>query len=194
MGLFQSLFGRRTPARQWSAGTAVADPPAPPVADAQALARYRYLLRTAPPETIEQAHAEAFARLTPEQRLQVQRELAEAAPPAERGRIDGNSPDPHTLARLATRAELRQPGTLERAFGAPGGGFGGPGMGGMMAGTIFGSLVAGFVGSLVAQQFMESMPDLGPEGASADAGAAAPADDLGADSGLDQEFGGFDEF
>ena len=33
--------------------------------DEQAIARYRYLLRTAPPEAIEQAHAEAFAQLTP---------------------------------------------------------------------------------------------------------------------------------
>ena len=29
--------------------------------DEQALARYRYMLKTAPPETIEQAHIEAFA-------------------------------------------------------------------------------------------------------------------------------------
>jgi hypothetical protein len=29
--------------------------------DEQAIARYRYMLKTAPPETIEQAHAEAFA-------------------------------------------------------------------------------------------------------------------------------------
>ena len=36
--------------------------------DEAAIARYRYMLKTAPPETIEQAHAEAFAQLTPEQR------------------------------------------------------------------------------------------------------------------------------
>ena len=39
------------------------DQPAGSTADEQAIARYRYLLRTAPPEAIEQAHAEAFARL-----------------------------------------------------------------------------------------------------------------------------------
>ena len=32
--------------------------------DQQAVERYRYLLQTAPPEAIEQAHAEAFSRLT----------------------------------------------------------------------------------------------------------------------------------
>ena len=37
-------------------------------ADEQAVERYRYMLRTAPPESSERAHEEAFARLTPEQR------------------------------------------------------------------------------------------------------------------------------
>ena len=44
--------------------------------DDQAIARYRYLVRTAPPEAIEQAHAEAFARLTPAQRQRLLQELA----------------------------------------------------------------------------------------------------------------------
>ncbi|HKG50070.1 MAG TPA: hypothetical protein VKB14_06500, partial [Actinomycetales bacterium] len=94
-------------------------------ADDRAVARYRYLLRTAPPETIEQAHAEAFAQLTPEQRRQVLAELGRDLPPSERSTQD----DPRSLARMATRAELRQPGTLERAFG--GSRMGGLGMGGM---------------------------------------------------------------
>ena len=44
--------------------------PGPPT-DEQAIARYKYMLKTAPPETIEQAHQEAFAQLTPQQRQQV---------------------------------------------------------------------------------------------------------------------------
>ena len=32
--------------------------------DEQAVERYRYMLRTAPPDTIEQAHEEAFSRLS----------------------------------------------------------------------------------------------------------------------------------
>src|SRR5687768_18544452 len=97
--------------------------------DEQAVARYRYLLRTAPPEQIEQAHTEAFAQLTVDQRQQVLAQLAAAVPAGERPRTD----DPETLARVATRAEMRQPGTLERALGGygPGGpGPGGPGQGG----------------------------------------------------------------
>ena len=48
--------------------------------DEIAVERYRYLLRTAPPETIEQVHAEAFATLTPEQRRQVFDELSRQSP------------------------------------------------------------------------------------------------------------------
>src|SRR3954470_8753190 len=120
--------------------------------DEQALARYRYMLKTAPPETIEQAHAEAFARLTPEQRRLLLEELRDAAPAAERAAVDRAGDDPQALARLATRNELRQPGFMERSFGrasaapawggaaAPGFGGGGAGMGfgGMMAGSLLG--------------------------------------------------------
>ncbi len=36
--------------------------------DKQALERYQYMLKTAPPDDIERAHEEAFAQLTPDQR------------------------------------------------------------------------------------------------------------------------------
>jgi len=39
--------------------------------DERAIERYRYMLRTAPPDTVEEAHAEAFGQLTPEQRQMV---------------------------------------------------------------------------------------------------------------------------
>ena len=57
---------------------------------------------------------------------------------------------------MATRAEMRQPGTIERAFGGVGGpgGTGGGGWGGPGLGSIFlTSLAAGFVGSAIAQSF-----------------------------------------
>ena len=37
----------------------------------QAVKRYQYLLRTAEPDQIEQAHEHAFASMTPEERQQV---------------------------------------------------------------------------------------------------------------------------
>ncbi len=151
MGILDKLFGRdddplpnsaqRTSANSASTG------------DEQAIARYRYMLKTAPPETIEQAHAEAFAKLTPEQRNMLFQELSANVPDEERSAagVAGKS-DPQSLARLATRAEVRQPGTMERAFGGMGGR--GMGMGGMMAGSFLSTIAGVVVGSAIAQSFM----------------------------------------
>ena len=68
MGFLDRVFGERE-------GPPRAVPGGAPPGDAQALERYRYLLRTAPPDAIEQVHAEAFATLTSEQRAQVLRDL-----------------------------------------------------------------------------------------------------------------------
>src|SRR5262245_58848754 len=87
----------------------------PQLTDEQAIERYRYMLRTAPPASIEEAHEEAFRRLTPEQRRLALQQLATAATPEERRAA---SDDPKSLARLATRAEIRQPGVMERLFGS----------------------------------------------------------------------------
>ena len=173
MGLLDRLFGRRRSDGYHDPGYQQAAPQydgyqAPPApqggapTDQQAIERYRYLLRTAPPDKIEEAHAEAFAQLTPQQRQEVLVQLAAAVPSSERPRSD----DPRSLARAATRAEVRQPGTLERAFGGGfgGGGYGpgygggyGPGYGGGygrgFGGPSFGSTVGasllGTVGGLV---------------------------------------------
>jgi hypothetical protein len=113
--------------------------------DEVAIERYKYMLRTAPPETIEQAHAEAFAKLTPEQRQQVLAEMSTAVPEAERAQ----SADPQDLARMATRAEMRQPGMMERTLG----GHRGPGMGSMIAGSLLGSVAGAFIGTAIADAF-----------------------------------------
>src|ERR1700744_3568211 len=88
--------------------------PPPPMNDAQAIARYQYMLKTAPPETIEQAHQEAFAQLTPQQRAQVLQQLTAAAPAAERPQMTmPGADDPQNLARMATRAGVGKPGPIE---------------------------------------------------------------------------------
>lgn len=182
--------------------------------DARAVDRYRYMLRTAPPETIEQAHAEAFGQLTPEQRQMVLQQLGQNLPANERPRQD----DPQSLARAATRAEMRQPGTLVQIFqSAPpmgygmGGGFGmgGMGMGGMLGGSFLSTMAGAFVGSAIANQFFDNNPvdnynDFGGDGGvdgGADAGAGDANDlsteadytDAGADAGYNDAGAGFDE-
>jgi hypothetical protein len=168
MGLFDRLFGRIRDAsapRSWPTrvdprwdsipmGTSVtggASTGASPGrdADAQALERYQYLVRTAPPQVMEQVHREAFSRLTPEQRRKALSELNASMPPGERLTRD----DPAALARLATRAELMRPGTVVSAFGGPG--FGGIGMGGLLAGGLLTSFVGSAMGSMLTHQWMD---------------------------------------
>lgn len=212
MGFLDRLFGGddrdRRPAPQVPQapyGQSQRPPQRPPLSDDElAIERYRYLLRTAPPESIEAVHAEAFAKLTPEQRQQVYRSLAEQAPAGERVTSD----DPQALARAATRQELRQPGSMERAFaGGPAGRPGGPSFGSMVGGSLLGTVAGVVIGSAIAQAFLPdpgAFDAAGAEGAGdANAGEGADAGDAGAaeagggwgDSGGDWgggDFGGGD--
>src|SRR4051794_32893316 len=139
MGLLSRLFGRDRGQRS-PYGPGYTDPyaeqgygyarqtPAAPAGrpgqseDERAIERYRYLLRTAPPDQVEAAHAEAFAKLTPEQRRQVLEQLSAAVPASESPRGD----DPPNPPPAATPAGFRQPGPHQRAFrGLRGGGGGG---------------------------------------------------------------------
>jgi hypothetical protein len=196
MGILDRLFGRRsrpsyqegspptgsgrpawgTPPPSYRSEPGVSYQPEPGATtdqarrDEEAIRRYRYLLRTAPPEAIEQAHAEAFGQLSPDQRRQVLAQLANNVPEYERVRDD----DPRTLARMATRAELRQPGLLERVLGPRGygggygpgygpgygGGYGfgggiGMGMGGMLAGSLLASVAGSFIGTAIAEEIFD---------------------------------------
>lgn len=150
--------------------------------DEVAIERYKYMLSTAPPETIEQAHAEAFAKLTPEQRQQVLAEMSTAVPEAERAR----SASPQDLARMATRAEMRQPGIMERTLG----GGRGLGMGGMIAGSLLGSVAGAFIGTAIADAFLADDFGGGEELAGGEefAGPDPGAEDFGGDFGGDMEF------
>ena len=149
----------------------------PPSADEQALARYQYMLKTAPPETIEQAHAEAFAQLTPEQRRQVLHEVGDKVPAAERAMAEQGGATPQALARMATRAEIRQPGSL----------------GSMMAGSLLSSIAGAVIGSMIARQFFAD-----PGAAGGQESAAQPGEDsqlVDADQALgggDVDLGSFD--
>lgn len=152
--------------------------------DDEAVARYRYMLRTAPPEDLERAHAEAYERLTPEQRRQVLEEISSKVPDFERPRSD----EPRDLARAATRAEVREPGFMERNFR---GGGGGMSMGGMMMGGLFSSLAGAFIGSAIANQFFDNPThaqnfaaenDLPADQGAMDAGNHAYADAPAADA------------
>lgn len=173
MGIFDQLFGGDktqppTPVSGQRTGQHEA------TTDQQAIERYRYMLKTAPPETIEQAHAEAFAKLTPEQRRTVGEHLSAEVPEAERVVAMQDGASPRSLARLATRAEVRNPGTMERTFGRLGGG----GLGGLMAGTFLSSMAGAVVGTMIAQHFFGGETSFG-------AGEAATEAATGNEAGTD---------
>ncbi|MDX2026717.1 hypothetical protein [Microcella sp.] len=174
MSFFDRLFGAPTPEPQPRRTGVRSD-------DERAVERYRYLLQTAPPETIEQVHAEAFEKLTPEQRRLVFDEMSRTAPAGEAPADD----QPATLARAATRSELRQPGTMERSLA-------GPSFGQMVGASLLGTVAGYVIGSALASAFLPPMDaGLTDAGAGAgDAGADAGAGDAGADAGGDA--GGFD--
>jgi hypothetical protein len=173
MGFLDRILGRDQDTPRQRREPAASD-------DDRAIERYRYLLKTAPPERIEQAHEEAFAQLTPEQRREVLEALTAETPESERSTAD----DPKSLARMATRAEMRQPGTLERSFG----GRGGPGMGGIFAGSMLGSIAGVFIGTAIAQQMLADDP-----GGDPGAGESASGEQgMEADHGGGFDGGGFD--
>lgn len=173
MGLFDRLFG---------SDQQDAPPPARArTTDEIAVERYRYLLRTAPPETLEQVHAEAFAKLTDDQRKLVYDELTQS----------GEQPrgtDASSLAQAATRSELRQPGSLERSFQ-------GPSFGAMVGSSLLGTVAGYVIGSALVSAFLPT--DLGGADATASGEGDASADasaDAGGDFGGDSfgDFGGGD--
>uniref|UniRef100_A0A942T007 Uncharacterized protein n=1 Tax=Neobacillus citreus TaxID=2833578 RepID=A0A942T007_9BACI len=148
--------------------------------DQRAVERYRYLLRTAPPERIEDVHAEAFATLTPEQRRMVYEEFTRSAPAGEAPRGD----DPRSLAQAATRSEIRQPGFMERSLGGVGGGAfgqrGGPSFGRMVGASILGTVAGYVIGSAIMSAFL---PDPGSFDGGTDAAGDGGSEDTGADAG-----------
>jgi len=163
--------------------------------DERAVERYRYLLRTAPPATIEQVHAEAFAKLTDQQRALIYEELSKGAGTGERPL----SSEPATLARAATRAEMRQPGAMERVVGGGQAGFMGAGLGTTIAGSLLGSVAGYVIGSALVSAFLpwdggwggdqnaDGAQDGGQDSGGADAAGADASGDMGFDAG---DFGG----
>ena len=153
----------------------------PRTEDELAVDRYRYLLRTAQPDAVEEVHAEAFATLTPQQRRLVFEELSRNAAAADRPSSD----DPRVLARSATRSELRQPGFLERTLGTGAGASRGTGIGTVIGGSLLGTVAGVVIGSAIADMVLPGIGDLGADG-------AGGMSDLGADVG--DIAGGFGDF
>jgi hypothetical protein len=153
-------------------GTPTSAAPVPDAASSQAdspedraaIARYDYLLKTAMPEQLEQVHRDAFARLTPAQRQQVESRLHDELPTSERP----VSSSPDDLARAAVRGEAHKPGFLRGVFSKPGvAGAAGVGVGAVagagigMAGGLLAAVAGGAVLSSVAGPLLEQASGMG---------------------------------
>lgn len=180
--------GRRhgTDAQQSRAADPARWPVAPDREGRAAVARYAYLLRTAPPEQLEQLHREAFERLTPAEREELRSTLAQGDP------LYGAAPtsSPRDLAVAATRVQSARPGTLQRLLGRSGtrGRRITPGKAaGLAAGGLLLSVATGAVVTTVGGSLLQAAEGLGVDfGALAEGldPAAFGLDSLG-DLGLD---------
>lgn len=101
MRLIDIILGRGGSLRRWA--------PTSRSNDKSVVERYEHLLRTTPIHTIEQVHAEAFAKLTPAQLVKLFEQLSKnALKPGEKP----TDARPGPLAKAGAEAEHHQPGSL----------------------------------------------------------------------------------
>jgi hypothetical protein len=182
MGFLDRLFGTNSDSEYRETTNKVRAASAARSEDEVAVERYRYLLRTAPPETIEKVHEEAFTKLSPEQRKMLFTQLSADAPRGEAPKAD----DAHSLAVSATRSEMRQPGTMEKSLGnvsaaGPGQAGAAPGFGSMFGSSLLGSIAGYVIASTLMSAFMPSFA--GDSGASDSSEAGSESGDSAGDAG-----------
>lgn len=144
--------------------------PSVPISDADraAIARYDYLLQTADPHQVELVHREAFERLTPAQRDQIQQRMHAELPAHERPRTSTAD----DLARTAARTQASRPGLLRALLARAGSGAGhGAGRGaliggaaagaGLAAGGVLTAVAGGAIVSSVAGPLLEQAANIG---------------------------------
>ncbi|MGV8858722.1 hypothetical protein [Rhodoglobus sp.] len=154
-----------------ASATKVSSTPQVSETDRAAIARYDYLLNTADPHQIEQVHREAFQRLNPSQREQIDQRMRAELPTHEHPR----SSKPDDLARTAARTEAGHPGLLRgllaragstKSRSGPGlaGGvaLGGAAMGaGLAAGGLLTVVAGGAIVSSIAGPLLEQAASFG---------------------------------
>ncbi len=101
------------------------------ISDEEAYHNYRQVAGRLSPQEYEASAAEAFQRLSPEERRQVAQLLQQRAG-GQFGGFQGD--DPRELARVTSGYRQQDPGGLASLFG--GGGGGGGGMGGMLSNSL----------------------------------------------------------
>ncbi len=114
-------------------------PPSEGYSGQEVMDRYQQVAPNVPSDVYMQAAEQAFARLSPEQRMQFAQQLQQRAnqqglnyPNLNRPSNDENFQDPRYLAQTVTNMHQQQPGLLGQLFG---GGSGGSSSGGSQSGV-----------------------------------------------------------
>ena len=118
------------------------------ISDQEALNRYQQVAPQLPPEMYQESAQEAFARMSPRERMEFTQYLRQRAqqqhfnfPDLNQDGIDDRvQQDPGELARMTTRMRQQQPGGLGALLG---GGGGGGGMGDMLGNPLAKAALAG---------------------------------------------------
>ncbi len=123
------------------------------ISEQEAAARYQEVAPHLSPDDHLQAAQEAFARMSPEERVRFGRYMAEQAQRQGHDFIDLNQDgiddrlqDPDYLARTTTQVHQQQPGLLSQLFG----GGGGHSAGGTGGGILSNPLAKGVLGGIAA--------------------------------------------
>lgn len=126
-----------------------------PLTPEEALARWRYLVGTAPPEAVSEAHGRALEGLGEVPRAEVLQRLRSGLSALEPGAVV--PVDPAVLIRAAARAERRAPGFLERALAADARGR--QGLAGLAAAVVAIPAIAPFLRGYVPGRQNEALAD-----------------------------------
>ena len=149
MNLLEQLRGGGKQRSDWDdfVGRYDQGPPWAGISDQEALNRYQQVAPQLPPDLYEQSAQEAFARMSPQERMQFTQYLRQRAqqqnvnfPDLNQDGIDDRvQQDPRELARMTTRMREQQPGGLGTLLGGGGGG----GMGDMLGNPLAKAALAG---------------------------------------------------
>ena len=151
MGLLDDLLGGGQQRREYQdfADRYDQGPPWAGISDHEAASRYQQVATRLPPDMYQRSAEDAFARMSPQERLEFARHLQQRSrqqsldfPDFNQDGIDDRYQDPRMLAQVTSRMEQQQPGILGQLLGGGGGGAGG-GAGSMLDNPLAKAALAG---------------------------------------------------
>lgn len=153
MGILNDLFGGKAQDHQDFANRYQQSPQG--ISTQEAAARYQQVAPQLPPDVYQQSAEQVFARLSPQERMQLGQQLIQGAqqqgvnfPDVNRDGIDDRLQDPRYLAQVTTQVHQEQPGLMGQIFG------GGAASGGGLLGGSLGKIALGGIAALGVSRLM----------------------------------------